>query len=221
MIGDIGFHGGRDAKALMKTAKVVPSKMQAVRGPQVLPLLAEGICPDPAGPVRFFPARAKRPEQAPSRTPTLRHNQPAHEILYPPNPSAPVNRLRGGLRNVGMHDWRSWSSGADPLIQHISNSRLGNADAEGPAACRSRMHPPAELRLLQASPGLATVGPRLAHVRSCGGGLACGPNRQELTPQRRKPDRRRGHDFVRRLEVDRGKTPLPVAPHDSPLRLRD
>lgn len=42
-------------------------------------------------------------------------------------------RLRGVLRNVGMHDWRSWSSGVDPLIQRISNSRLGNADADAPA----------------------------------------------------------------------------------------
>jgi hypothetical protein len=40
MIGDIGFHGGRDAQGLMNAAKVVPSEMQTVRSPQVLPFLA-------------------------------------------------------------------------------------------------------------------------------------------------------------------------------------
>src|ERR1022692_2070719 len=35
--------------------------------------------------------------------------------------------------------------------------------------------------------GLATGRARLAHVRSCGGGLTCGPTRQESRPEAEKP----------------------------------
>jgi hypothetical protein len=44
-----------------------------------------------------------------------------------------------------------------------------------PGLCLALADWSGELRLLQASRGLATVAPRLAHVRSCGDGLACRP----------------------------------------------
>jgi hypothetical protein len=51
-----------------------------------------------------------------------------------------------------------------------------------------------ELRLLEASRGLATVAPRFAHVRSRGDGSACGPRLpgigpvgQESTAEAEKP----------------------------------
>ena len=51
--------------------------------------------------------------------------------------------------------------------------RAGHPDLQG--LCLGLADWSAELRLLQASQGLATVAPRLAHVRSCGGALACRP----------------------------------------------
>ena len=48
--------------------------------------------------------------------------------------------------------------------------RNGHPDLRG--LCLALADWCAELRLLQAGPGLATVGPRAAHVRSCGAGLA-------------------------------------------------
>ena len=52
--------------------------------------------------------------------------------------------------------------------------RAGHPDLQG--LCLALADWSAELRLLR---GLATVAPRLAHVRSCSDGLACGP-RMEL-----------------------------------------
>jgi hypothetical protein len=46
----------------------------------------------------------------------------------------------------------------------------GHPDLEG--LCRALADWSGELRLLQASPGLATVAPRLAHIRFSGDGLA-------------------------------------------------
>src|ERR1017187_6426634 len=63
--------------------------------------------------------------------------------------------------------------------------RAGHPDLQG--LCLALADWSAELRLLRASQGLATVGPRLAHVRSGGNRLPCGTNRQELTPQRESP----------------------------------
>ena len=65
--------------------------------------------------------------------------------------------------------------------------RAGHPDLQG--LCLALADWSAELRLLRASQGLATVGPRLAHVRSGGSRLPCGTNRQELTPQRESPPR--------------------------------
>ena len=53
--------------------------------------------------------------------------------------------------------------------------RAGHPDLEG--LCRALADWSGELRLLQAR-GLATVAPRLAHVRSGGEGLACRPRLQ-------------------------------------------
>ena len=52
--------------------------------------------------------------------------------------------------------------------------RAGHPDLEG--LCRALVDWSAELRLLQVRRGLATVAPRLAHVRSHGDGLACRPS---------------------------------------------
>jgi len=49
--------------------------------------------------------------------------------------------------------------------------RAGHPDLQG--LCLALADWGAELRLLQVSQGLATVAPRMAHVRSGGGGLAC------------------------------------------------
>jgi hypothetical protein len=71
--------------------------------------------------------------------------------------------------------------------------RAGHQDVEG--LCLALADWSAELRLLQASGGLATVAPRLAHVRSWGGGLECGPTvgvgafRRESCPERGSPPR--------------------------------
>jgi len=43
MVSYAHFHRRRDAQGLMNPAKVVPSEMQAIRSPEVLPLLAESI----------------------------------------------------------------------------------------------------------------------------------------------------------------------------------
>src|ERR1017187_8929907 len=63
--------------------------------------------------------------------------------------------------------------------------RAAHPDLQG--LCLALADWSAELRLLRASQGLATVGPRLAHVRSGGSRLRCGPTRQEWTPQRESP----------------------------------
>jgi hypothetical protein len=65
--------------------------------------------------------------------------------------------------------------------------RAGHPDLQG--LCLALADWSWELRLLQASGGLASVGPRLAPVRSGGSRLACGTTRQELTPQRESPPR--------------------------------
>jgi hypothetical protein len=51
--------------------------------------------------------------------------------------------------------------------------RAGHPDVQG--LCRALVDWSAELRLLQASQGLATAAPRLAHVRAGGDRLACRP----------------------------------------------
>jgi hypothetical protein len=43
VIGDIGFHGGRDAQALVDAAEVVLTEMQTISSPESVPLLTEGI----------------------------------------------------------------------------------------------------------------------------------------------------------------------------------
>ena len=42
-ISDSRFHGGRDAQGLVNAHEVVPREVQAIRGPQVLPLFTEGV----------------------------------------------------------------------------------------------------------------------------------------------------------------------------------
>ena len=54
----------------------------------------------------------------------------------------------------------------------------GHPDIEG--LCLALADWSGELRQLQASPGLAAVAPRLAHVRSGGDGLAYGPRRYRI-----------------------------------------
>lgn len=51
--------------------------------------------------------------------------------------------------------------------------RAGHPDVQG--LCLALADWSAELRLLQASQGLAPAAPRLAHVRSCGDGLGYRP----------------------------------------------
>src|ERR1035437_10359712 len=63
--------------------------------------------------------------------------------------------------------------------------RAGHPDLQG--LCLALADWSAELRLLQASRGLATGRARLAHVRSCGGSLTWGPTRQESRPDAEKP----------------------------------
>jgi hypothetical protein len=58
----------------------------------------------------------------------------------------------------------------------------GHPDLEG--LCLALADWWGELRLLQASRGLATVAPRLAHVRSHGAGLACRPKLAEAWARR-------------------------------------
>ena len=72
--------------------------------------------------------------------------------------------------------------------------RAGHPDLEG--LCLALADWSAELRLLRANVGLATVAQRLAHVRSCGDGLACSTKAagirsvgQESRPGERKPAR--------------------------------
>ena len=54
--------------------------------------------------------------------------------------------------------------------------RAGHPDVGG--LCRALVDWSSELRLLQAAQGTATVGPRLAHVRSRRAGAASRPNPQ-------------------------------------------
>ena len=61
--------------------------------------------------------------------------------------------------------------------------RAGHPDLQG--LCLALADWSAELRLLQASRGLATVAPRLARVLPGGGGLACWP-RPGAEPSRRE-----------------------------------
>jgi len=63
--------------------------------------------------------------------------------------------------------------------------RAGHPDLQGLCLALADWH--AEIRLLQASGELATVGPRLAPVRLGGRPLVCGTTRQELRPQAEKP----------------------------------
>jgi hypothetical protein len=60
----------------------------------------------------------------------------------------------------------------------------GHPDIQG--LCRALVDWSAELRLLQASQGLATAAPRLAHVRSGGDRLACRANAAVASPRTRE-----------------------------------
>lgn len=72
-----------------------------------------------------------------------------------------------------------------------SQIRAGHTDLQG--LCLALAGWSAELRLLRVSRGLATGGARLAHVRSDGHRLACGPRpltgafRRESRPEAEKP----------------------------------
>ena len=79
-----------------------------------------------------------------------------------------------------------------PTAAAEAQIRGGHPDLEG--LCLALSDWCAELRLLQASRGLATIGPRLAHVRFRGDRLACGPTAvnwgrfgQEWWPQAETP----------------------------------
>src|ERR1039458_3124383 len=63
--------------------------------------------------------------------------------------------------------------------------RAGHPDLQGLCLALSDWH--AEIRLLQASVGLAPAGARLAHGRSDGGGLACWAHPSGIDATTRKP----------------------------------